>query len=1814
MNLESLDLLFDGRNSLIYLQKDTAHDTPVVIKVLKENFPSIEQITQFNNEYELTKDLQLEGLRKAFERRKIGEQHALVLQYFDGEPIRQVFDGNTRSLAEFLDVAIRIADALAGLHQNHIIHKDINPANILINANTHAIKIIDFGLSSRVSLKASHTGHPARLEGTLAYISPEQTGRVNRVVDHSTDLYSLGVTFYEMLTGRLPFDTSDPLELVHCHIARKPVPLCELDPEIPSILSDIIDRLLAKTAENRYLSAHGLRSDLQRCLASLQTTGRVSHFAPGQHDVSSRFQISPRLYGREREIQTLLETFDRLSRNGTVEFVLVSGYSGVGKTSLVNEIHKPIVERRGHFISGKYAQFQRDIPYSALVQAFSAFVDQLLTESTDQLARWKARILAAVGSNARVLIDVIPTLELVLDEQPAVPALGITETENRFNHVFGQFFRAIARPEHPLVLFIDDLQWADLASLQLLSLLVTDEETTSAMIIGAYRDNEVDASHPFILAVKKLENDGARVDTIHLSSLAVDHVNALVSDTLHLTPQETTELAELVHDKTGGNAFFAGQFLTSLYQEELLAFDHDQNRWSWNIAEIRTKNITDNVVELMASKIEKLSHDTRKVLEYAACIGNRFSLHALALIDERKQSETLARLWEAIAEGLVVPLDDNHRLVSASEERQGKMEKSWFKFLHDRVEQACYWLIPLDTRKQLHCWIGRAMRQDMEHGDDHRLFDVVNQLNRSTDLLDDPAERLQLAELNLAAGLEARSSTAYVPARGYLAAGMHLLPDDAWDIHYELTRDLHRERILIEYLTGDFAESQRLADLTLANVKSDIEKAETYNRLVIQHSMAGHYEKALELVAKGLGLLTGIPARADLAPSIASQRRAIRKALSERTIASLANERQMTDPVNTVSMDLLAAACAPAYLTDQELLMWVGVRMVNLTLEHGLCTEAAQGLGLYGTLLAGVWEDYRGAYEFGTLALQLAEQAGPTHLCKVSHSLASNILSWTRPIRESYPIYDRGHQAGLDSGEWQYAGYMLFYKLAMPFYQGELLSRINADLPHYLHFVQKTQNQVASDCIVGLGLLLCNLMGQTADRSSFDVRGSSEKEYLESSLERHSFYGLCPYHVIKSQILYWYGQYHEALRCDQEAEKYIKFVTGKIPKARRTFQRSLILLALYPDASEDNKADYLSQVIANQEQLKIWADHCEANFLHQYLLVEAERVRLVGGAGPGGADPIDLYDRAIALAGEHGFMHDLATANARAGSYWLERGKEDFARLHLRRARYLFATWGATRVAEHMDATYGSIWLRAVAAPTVSRASTSNSLVSTDAGDALDISSILKAAQVLSQEVRLDALLENMLAILTESAGADHSVVIQNLDDHLVVQAMRDEQSGENVLLQARPLETSPEIPLSVINFVKRRKIPLVINDVENDDHFAADPSLVARRPRAVLCFPVMVQDELRCILYFENRLSKDTFTSERLELLRMLSAQIAISLENAHLYENLERKVVERTSQLEAAQEQIVALEKEATERRMAGGFAHEMRNALSAAKMALAVAFRDGTSLPSRSHEQLVALLEDGGDRPDLQRARIAEHAQTFDKDIIRLDRALTIVRDSTNRALEVTDQILDYSRLGYASAGSEPVSARKVIETILEESQARTRHANIRIEMTCDGDGVIESDESHLYSIFKNIIDNAHDALTEVDDDRERIIEIALSQDSDELTIEIRDSGVGVSDEDQDKLFEPFFSRKPATGTGLGLSFVSKLLSIYHGRIAMRSPSGGGALFRVTLPNASRRARADPAVTGRDRTPGAVGRHVVEPVQQPDSATSTSRENPK
>jgi serine/threonine protein kinase len=779
--------IHESNNSLVYRGLRKQDNQPIILKFLKLDYPMPASLVRYKQEYEITRNLDLESVPKTYSLERYQNSLVIISEDSGGESLKLWLASQKLTLQEFLLTAIKITRALGQIHQHNIIHKDINPSNIIINSTTGLVQIIDFGISTVLSRENPTLKNPNVLEGTLRYISPEQTGRMNRAIDYRTDFYSLGVTFYELLTGQVPWDYDDAMELVHCHIAKQAVPPHEINPEIgiPKAVSDLVMKLLEKTAEKRYQSAWGIIADLEECLEQLQAKGTIADFDLAQKDITDKFQIPQKLYGREREIETLLAAFDRVS-NGTTEIMLVSGYSGIGKSALVQEVYKPITKASGYFIAGKFDQFQRNVPYSAIVKAFGSLVKQLLTESETQLGAWKEKLLAAFGDNGQIIIDVIPDVELIVGKQPPVQELGATEAQNRFNLVFQKFIRVFCSVEHPLVIFLDDLQWADSATLKLLQVMMADEETKYLFLMGAYRDNEVSQTHPLIMTLEGLQNQGATINHITLTPLDIEHITNLIADTVRKDRGSVMPLAELVVGKTQGNPFFVNQFLRTLYEENLLNFNSEQRNWDWNISEIEAVGITDNVVELMVGKLRKMPDSTQQALRLAACVGNSFDLNTLSIVNEKSTAATFTELVPALQDGLILATSELG--VTEEEIVQSHLIITTYKFLHDRVQQAAYALIEETSKKTVHLQIGRLLWQNTSpEKRAEEIFAIVDHLNLGIELVSDESERTEIAKLNLIAGQKAKAATAHESAVKYLQVGLSLLAEDSWDNQYELT-------------------------------------------------------------------------------------------------------------------------------------------------------------------------------------------------------------------------------------------------------------------------------------------------------------------------------------------------------------------------------------------------------------------------------------------------------------------------------------------------------------------------------------------------------------------------------------------------------------------------------------------------------------------------------------------------------------------------------------------------------------------------------------------------------------------------------------------------------------------------------------------------------------------------------------------------------------------------------------------------------------------------------------------------------------------
>ncbi|NOQ52215.1 MAG: AAA family ATPase, partial [Desulfuromonadaceae bacterium] len=1062
--LASLQCMHEGANSLIYRQ-DTSEYGPVVIKLLKDDVPATRRIVRLRNEYELTRDLDIPGVRRAYETITIDGRPALVLQYVEGQTIRETFVEQPGTLAEILTVAVSIAKALGEIHRRNIIHRNINSHNIVVNRRQQAATIIGFGLAIKGDpAKTRRLQDHEALEGLLHYISPEQTGRMNRFVDHRTDLYSMGVVLYEMLTGKLPFDTPDTSELIHCHIAKRPKPACKQNPEIPQAVSDIVMKLMAKDAADRYQSAHGLAADLEICRNQLQKTGTIKGFDLAREDFSGRFQIPQKLYGREQEIPTLIKAFKRVKK-GTSEIILVAGPPGVGKSSLVSEFQKYVAEKRGWFISGRYDQYQRNIPYSGLIQAFTEFGNLMLTDSAGRLAQWKEKIVKAVGANGQLLVEMIPVMELIIGPQPPVQELGPTEAQHRFHNVFQSFIKAIAQKEHPLVVFLDNLQWVDVASENFLKLLMTAADNQYFLLIGAYRDDEAGASHPLIMAVEEMKQANVIIDTIHLENLSHDTLKLLIADTLQSESSEVRSLADQVFEKTGGNAFFVIQFLQALHEEGLLTYHFDMRKWDWDIEQIHEKRITDNVADLMIQKIEKLPENTRKVLMLAACIGNSFDLKPLAAIARQSEKTTSDCLRESIEAGLVVPLDENYIMMPAFDDEQLMAKDTGFKFYDERIRQASTGLLAKKLRQSARLAIGRLHFKDTKEAElEKKIYEITNHFNEGFRHIKDEEEQLRLAELNLIAGRKAKNAAAYQAAIRYLSMGIGLLKPDKWDRHHELTLNLYMEAVEAEYLCSNFERAELLSGEILQHAKELPEKIKVYELRILFYTAQNLNSAAIE---------SGLDALEILGVSLPTEPGEINiyieksyKELSKKVelIEDLADLPVMRDAHQLAAIRILMNMVAPVHKARSWLWPVITFKMVIMAVKYGNSPEAAFAYGCYAAILCGVFGDIKNGYRFGQLSMKVMEKFDAAQLkAKVVFMFNTSVKHWKRHASETIKPLQEAHHCGIETGDLEYAYYGALNYCSYMFFAGDFLENIRVKQAEYLETTEKFRLKFHSD-------------------------------------------------------------------------------------------------------------------------------------------------------------------------------------------------------------------------------------------------------------------------------------------------------------------------------------------------------------------------------------------------------------------------------------------------------------------------------------------------------------------------------------------------------------------------------------------------------------------------------------------------------------------------------------------------------------------------------------------------------------------------------
>ncbi|MFC0400355.1 trifunctional serine/threonine-protein kinase/ATP-binding protein/sensor histidine kinase [Paraburkholderia rhizosphaerae] len=1785
-------------------------------------YPTLASVERLVHEYGLREELESTWAARPLKLLREGDRTLLLLEDPGGEPLVSLLTAPLE-LGCFLRLAISIVTALSKAHQRGLIHKDLKPGNILVNANGE-VRLTGFGIASHLARERQAPEPPETIAGTLAYMAPEQTGRMNRSIDARSDLYALGVTLYEMLTGTLPFTAADPMELVHCHIARKPVPPGERVGTVPATVSAIIMKLLAKTAEERYQTASGVERDLQRCVTQWEHHGHIEVFPLGRQDTPDRLLIPEKLYGRDREVQALLASFNRIVRSGTPELVLVSGYAGIGKSAVVNELHKALVPR-GLFAAGKFDQLKREIPYATLALAFQGLVRLLLGKSDTELTEWRDALLQALGPNGRLMVDIVPDLKFVIGEQPPVPELPPQDAPRRFQWVLQRFIGVFARAEHPLVLFLDDLQWLDAATLDLLDGLLTGSDLQHLMLIGAYRNSEVTADHPLMRKLEAIKAAGGNLSQIALAPLAETHLRQLIADALHCKRERAAPLAQLVHEKTGGNPFFVIQFLYALAEEGFLTFDHEAARWSWDVECIRAMRYTDNVVDLMVDKLSRLPAETQTALPLLACLGNAARVATVSIVLETPEEQVHAALWPAVRQELI------ERLAGA------------YRFVHDRVQEAAYSLISPERRSEVHLQVGRLLAAHTPaEKQEEAIFDVVNHLNRGATLIVSQDEREQLAELNLIAGQRAKASAAYASALTYLAAGATLLPEDAWERRNELSFALELQRAESEFATGALTEAEaRLAVLSM-RAGTTVQRATVACLRVDLYMTTDQNDRA---VVVGLDSLRDLGIDWPQHPTEKQARREYERIwsrLGSRTIEELHELPLMSNPDALATMELLIRMAVPAYFsTTLQLFSLAVCRAVNLSLEHGHGDASCVAYELFAMLAGPYFDNYDAGFRFSRLGYELSEKPELKRFQARTLETFGFVCAWTRHVRTGRDLLQRAFHIANRTGDLTYAGYACAQLNTNLLMAGDPLDHAQSETERGLQFANKLGFGAIVVWITGQLGLIRTLRGLTTEFGSFDDGRFNELDF-ERYLSGHPALAAvgCWYWIRKLQARFLAGGYPAAADAAFKAQPLVNASPSVLETAEYHFYGALTRAACWDRETDVSRQRHFEALTAHYGQLQVWARNCPDNFENRAALVGAEVARIEGRA----LDAMDLYEQAIRTARANGFVHNEALANEIAARFYAARGFQTTSRAYVKEARFSYIRWGADGKVRQLDALYP--YLRTeetVLAPT----RTVEASV-----EQLDLATVISVSQAVSDEIVLDKLIAKCLRTALEYGGAERGLLMltRGTEQWVVAEATT---GGETVIVQRcdAPV-TAAVLPESVLHYVVRTQDSLILDDAAIETSYAADPYIDQRQPRSILCLPLTNQAKLIGALYLENNLASCIFTPSRIAVLKLLASQAAITLENARLYRDQAEREAKIRRLVEANIIGIVLWDFEGRILEANDAFLRIVgydRDDLVSGRVRWTTdltpsEWRDsdaraiddlklnGIAQPFekeylRKNGSLVpvlvgaASLEENGNQGvafvlDLsERKRAEAELRQVQMELAHANRVATLGQLTASIAHEVKqpigaaatnaaaaihwlraqpahlqevrqalDRIVnDMKRAGdilgrirehveKAPPHEDNVDVNEAVREVIELTRGEAAKHDVSLQ-TVLGNRLppVRGDRVQLQQVMLNLIVNAIEAMSAMRDGP-RDLRISTTADASQcVSIAVSDSGPGLPTAEIERVFDPFYTTK-AGGLGMGLSICRTIVDAHGGQIWAKPNVPRGTVFQFALPSGS------------------------------------------
>ncbi|HEY5465219.1 MAG TPA: adenylate/guanylate cyclase domain-containing protein [Hanamia sp.] len=1472
-NIDHANVIHYGFESLIIKSETTGLSKPSCFKVLKEEFPSKEIIAQLDNEFNVCSKTKCSSVRKALKREKLEGHENLVLEYIEGKDLSKFLSVEKLTLVQELHLATDIASALSDLHKENIFHRRLQPSNIIVEDSTNKIFFVDFGLATEGNIfEEGVTPFQEKEIESLKYIAPEQTGRINHAIDSRADLYSLGVILYQIFTGQLPFESDARLELMYANIAKNPDKPIELKPDLPQVISDIIMKLLSKNAEDRYQSAFGLKRDLEKCLKELRDNDKIDNFQIANFDFSGKLNFTNKLYGREKEIKILNELYEKCA-NGEKRIVAVSGNSGSGKSALIDNLKNFVLQKKGIFIKGKFDQISSDTPYSTIVQAFNELIQMILAGDKIFQAKWKKKITTAIGNSGKILTQFMPGIENLIGKQPAAAELKGIEAQNRFNYEFARFFESLADKDSPLVIFTDDMQWGDASSLNLFKIIIENRDIDYAMLIGAYRKNEVGMDHPLIKKINELEEENVHLEQIELNDLSYNNVYDLVSDTLMTRQENISLLAEIIYNKTKGNAFYVRQFLKSIYEEGMLHFDFDSIQWKYNSDLILQMNVSGNVVELMTSFILKLPPETLDLLKIASSIGNHFSKRDLSVIKQMSERKVESLLTLSVTEGLIIPSETD------------------YKFAHDRIQQAIYSLIPNDEKAAIH--LLNAQRLTAQYNEtqlEEKLFDLVNQWNLGSDKIVNNKEINYLANLNLMAGHKAIATTAYPQALLYFEKGLNVLNEEDWNSQYDIMLQLTTDAAEAAYLSGRYEKVDKLVSLLLLHSKSLIDSAKGYEidikKLIAQN-------KPLDAVKLGLNILGKMGIHLPLKPGkmhVMKDLVQIKFLLRNKSIDYYNNIPEMKDAEKNAAMNILSDISSASFFAVPDLVPLLAFRMIRLTIEYGLSRKSPFSFAAYGYILSVYLNEIDKGINFGEIALHLAKKIHATELIG-SILVTSNIFLVHRRMHlsETIPDLDKAFQSALESGDNEYASYAAHNIVYQLFIMGYPLQELSKKAEMLELKIEKFKQDLTLKRLQLFRQSISNLINETTnpDELKGDIFDESKIDIADVTKSNEIYFQNL--YLQKLYLALIFNLNDDAGKYANIAEKYEESVKGTALYPLFYYYRSLLILDTL--SNPNSKKSILSQVQKDINVLKKYEKFSPKDYNHKIFLLEAEYKYMEGD----NEQAKILYDKALKAGTESNITSDIAYAWERAGRFFINTRQDILANFYLQNAYRLYKRWGATAKLKQMETKY--VQLRGGG-----NSEWQNQMPDDSAKHAvnLDLETVLKASAALSGEIILPRLLKKMMQIILENAGAQNGFLIMEKNDEKFIEAEIKEGDEDLKILQSLPVSQSDLLAESVLNYVYLTKETVILDDACKSGLFANDDFIKNNECKSILCIPLMNMGKIQAVIYLANNLISGAFTAKGVGVLKLLAGQMAVSIENALFYSELENKVKERTNELQ--------------------------------------------------------------------------------------------------------------------------------------------------------------------------------------------------------------------------------------------------------------------------------------------------------------------------